>query len=40
MEIENYIDLNMHVVLIVCDDFKEKTKRLDLLMFEAYFEGE
>ena len=40
METENYIDSNMHVVLNVCADFKEKTKKLYFLMLEAYFEGE
>ena len=40
MEIENYIDSNMHVVLNVCDHFKDKTEKLYLLMLEAYFEGE
>ena len=40
METENYIDSNMHIVLDVCDDFKEKTKKLYFLMLVAYFEGE
>ena len=40
METKSYIDSNMHVVLNVCDDFKEKTEKLHLLMLETYFEGE
>ena len=40
METENYIDSNMLLVLNVCDDFKEKTEKLHLLMLGAYFKGE
>ena len=40
METENYIGSNMHVILNVCDDFKEKTEKLHLLILEAYFKRE
>ena len=40
MKTENYIDSNMHVVLNVCDDFKEKTEKLHLLILEANFKRE